>query len=102
MRAWLSLLGGLIIWAGHFLAAYAIASLADIARPEHRQPLLLLLVGLTVLCVLTAVALALRAWRAFDRTLPEGAFARRLSAAGAVIAAVAILWQTAPVYWSFL
>jgi hypothetical protein len=96
LRTWLSLLGGLLVWAGHFLAAYAIASIAEIARPEHRQPLTLLFMALTIACVLTASALALRSWR--DKR--EDVFVQRLSALGSAIAALAIVWQSIPVYWA--
>ena len=100
MKAWLFLLGGLIIWAGHFLAAYALASVAEIAHPDHRQPLMLLFAGLTIVGVVATIVLALRALRPGANTA-GGVFARRLSAAGSAIAAVAIIWQSAPIYWSF-
>ncbi|PVM83434.1 hypothetical protein [Caulobacter endophyticus] len=96
MKTWLSLLGGLAVWAGHFLAAYVIASIAEIADPQHRQPLMMVFVALTIACVLAASALALRSWR----TTRQGVFVRRLSAFGSAVAAVAIVWQSLPVYWA--
>lgn len=100
MRAWLTLLGGLMIWAGHFLTAYAIASLTDIARPEHQRPLTWLLAILTIASAGAAGFLAFRAWRASGRPGLGGAFIQRLSAMAALLAAIAIVWQTAPFFWS--
>ena len=101
MKAWLSLLGGLVLWAAHFLAAYAIASLADISPHEHQAPLTWLLAGVTLACVLAAVALAVRAWRASRRPGLGGVFVRRLSALASMLSAIAILWQSAPFLWRY-
>lgn len=99
MRAWLSLLGGLVLWAAHFLAAYAIASLADISPSRRQAPLNWLLAGLTLACVLAAAALAVRAWRASRRPDLGGVFVPRLSALASTLAAIAIVWQSAPFLW---
>lgn len=99
MNAWLSLLGGLLLWAAHFLAAYAIASLADISPYEHQAPLTWLLAGLTLACVLAAIALAVRAWCASRRPGLGGVFVPRLSVLASTLAAIAIVWQSAPFLW---
>ncbi|PVM89602.1 hypothetical protein [Caulobacter radicis] len=101
MRAWLTLLGGLVLWAAHFLAAYAIASLVDISSYEHQAPLTWLLASLTLACVLAAVALAARAWRATRRPDLGGAFVQRLSVLASMLSAIAIMWQSAPFLWRY-
>ncbi len=101
MNIWLSLLGGLLLWAAHFLAAYAIASLADISPYEHQAPLTRLFAGMTLACVLAAVALAVRAWRASRRPRLGGVFVPRLSALASTLAAIAIIWQSAPFLWRY-
>lgn len=101
MNTWLSLLGGLVLWAAHFLAAYAIASLADLSPPEHQTPLNWLLAGVTLACVLAAIALAVRAWRASRRPGLGGVFVHRLSALASTLAAIAIVWQSAPFLWRY-
>ncbi|PXA94760.1 hypothetical protein DMC25_00640 [Caulobacter sp. D4A] len=101
MNTWLSLLGGLALWAAHFLASYALASLADISPYEHQAPLTWLLAGLTLACVLAAVALGVRAWRATGRPGLGGAFVQRLSALASLLSAIAILWQSAPFLWRY-
>lgn len=101
MNTWFSLLGGLALWAAHFLVAYAIASLADISPSEHQAPLTWILEGLTLACVLAAVALAVRAWRAAGRPGLGGAFVQRVSALASMLSAVAILWQSAPFLWRY-
>lgn len=96
MRAWIHLLGGLIVWSIHFLGVYAIASLADIAPPEARKPYGPILAALALTCVAAAMALAVRAWRRAGVGEPIDQFRARLSAMGSAVAAVAIVWQSAP------
>ena len=101
MKAWLSLLGGLVLWAAHFLAAYAIASLADISPPERQPALVWLVAALTLVCILMAAALALRAWKASRRPGQGGAFIQRLSALASTLAVLAMAWQSTPFLWRY-
>lgn len=97
MRAWIALLGGLILWLLHFCLVYAIPSLDAIGaltpaalRTAHTLS--------TLACLVGTVALALWSWRLAERAAPERAFRERLSALGAALAGVAILWQAAPAW----
>ncbi|MDG2529043.1 hypothetical protein [Caulobacter endophyticus] len=101
MKAWLQLLGGLIVWAVHFAGVYLIASLADIAPPQARGPYGPVLVVLTLACVAVAVVLAIRAWRGTRDGEPVDRFRARLAALGSAVAAVAIVWQSAPALAGF-
>lgn len=95
MRAWIALLGGLILWLIHFCLVYAIPSLDAIGamRPSVLDALHTLS---TLVCFALAIALAIVSWRQTRRIAPESAFRERLSALGAALAGVAILWQAAP------
>lgn len=92
MRRWFLLLGAPSIWAAHFLAVYAAASVSalgdDAIRDAARIAISLLTIGALAACGF-ALALALRQSRS------EG-FWRTVAIAGAVFAIVAILWQTLP------
>lgn len=89
MRQWAILLGGLVVWAAHFFAAYLAASLfpgSDSAR---------WMTGAATLVALAADgAILLSALR-----LPGGeleAWIRRFGAIGAGLSFVAVLWQGLP------
>jgi hypothetical protein len=95
MKGWIALLGGLILWLVHFALVYAIPSLDAIGAmsPSALDALHTLS---TLVCLALAVALAIMSWRRVRRVAPESAFRERLSALGAAVAGVAILWQAAP------
>lgn len=96
MRRWLLLLGGPLIWAGHFGLIYAIASISIQASGETGMLARALVVGSTVVAVFAAIGVLLLAWRRQGEE-PFDRFFRAVSAAGAVLAAIAICWQTLPV-----
>lgn len=101
MRAWLELLGGLLIWAVHFLGLYGLASLADITPPATRGPYGPVTAIFTAACVLGAVVLAAWAWRKGRDGEPIIRFRARLATMGAALAAVAMVWQSVPAWWGF-
>lgn len=91
------MLGGLLLWAVHFIGVYVIASLADTvadaADPGWR------LAGLAFSAVLLAAAgaLGLLAARRLRREPDETArFRHWLALFAAVLATMAIAWQTLP------
>ena len=95
MRAWIALLGGLLLWLIHFCLVYAIPSLDAIGamKPAALDTLHTLS---TLACLALSIALAIASWRRVRLLAPESAFRERLSALGAALAGVAILWQAAP------
>ncbi len=99
MRAWVEMLGGLLVWAAHFVGVYALASLADVA-PGPENPAWRVGIGVfSLLCLLSSVALGLRAIRRLRRPAPDGSAKRlidEVAATGAGIAALSIAWQTLP------
>jgi hypothetical protein len=93
MRKWILLLSGLLIWAAHFFALYAVASLFPGTRLAHILAL-----------VLTAAALAAAGWLLWRmRRLAQQDGQDRLTdwmaalaATGNALALVAIAYQAAP------
>ena len=87
MRSWLVLLGGLLVWAVHFFALYAVGSIfltTDLARG--------LTIALTLACLLAITLIGRRAWlaRAGDA---ENDWIRIVGLWGVAIGGIAILWQ---------
>ena len=97
MRAWAWMMGGLIVWAIHFLGVYVIASVADVVAtaddPWWRAAGLVF----SGACLLASAILAILALRRLGGTRAEVvAFGDQLAALGAVVATVGIAWQALP------
>lgn len=95
MLRWLLLLGGPLIWGAHFLLVYAIASISEVAAGETTltaRALIGLSGGLAATGCLGVLFLGLRhrGGEAVD------AFWRTVSATGAALGFVGVLWQTLP------
>ena len=98
MRSWLFLLGGLLVWAAHFIGVYAIVSVADVVARAN-APAALTVAGLfTLVCALADGWLLRLAWRrarsAGDST---DRFVATLAGLGAGVSLIAVLWQGFPV-----
>lgn len=90
MRGWAYLLAGLILWAIHFFALYAIASVfltTNLARA--------LTLVVTLICLVAAAVLA-RRMRRQSPANASGSWTRSVALGGLGIAAVAIAWQGLP------
>ena len=91
MRAWAILLGGLAVWAAHFFALYAIASVLP-GRPEAH--------GLVLAVTIPAIAAdAMIVWKTLGagrRPDPLDDWIVRLGAFGAAISLVGVAWQAIP------
>ena len=87
MQSWLSLLAGLLIWAVHFFALYAVGSIfltTDVART--------LTIALTIACLTALGVVGVRAWRARPADTTSQ-WVRVVALWGVLIGAIAILWQ---------
>lgn len=92
MRSWLSLLGGLVIWAVHFLGSYLIAS----ALPGTTTARWLVLV-LTGLCLSAALVLLARARERLRCTTDElRGWMLVLTGSGYSLVIVAMVFQALP------
>lgn len=97
MRPWLYMLGGLIVWAVHFLGVYLIASIADVAARADVPPALWAVGGFTLACLAADALILAAAWRR-GRTQadPVNRFADLIAGLGAGISFVAVAWQGLP------
>ncbi len=95
MRAWAWMLGGLIAWTVHFFGVYTIASAADVYATADDVRWRMAGLAFSGLCLAAVLALAVAAWRRMRRE-GDGAMTDRLAGAGAVISAIAIVWQALP------
>lgn len=92
MREWAIMLGGLTVWALHFLAVYALASLADLSHPAQApawRAAGLVATGLSV-AALGLILLAARSSR------NASGLARTLGPAGCGLSLIAVIWQSLP------
>ncbi|MDP2258878.1 MAG: hypothetical protein Q8J89_04100 [Caulobacter sp.] len=99
MRRWIFTLGGLLLWAVHFVGVYAIASLADTVSTADAVGWRMAALAFSGLCLLAVLLHALLAVRRLASPSASGAadhFMGQVAAMGSVLALLAILWQTLP------
>ena len=87
MRSWLILLGGFLVWTGHFFGLYLIAEFAPAAT---------LVIALTILCIIADLWL-LRWLRGIPCSEAFAQWRRSVGMAGAVLSLLAVLWQGLPI-----
>lgn len=97
MPRWRLLLGGPLIWALHFGAIYAVTSVSYVAIGATNTIARIVVVALSALCLLGCLWVGIAAFR---RPQSEGLerLWRTVAISGAVLAAIAIVWQTLPVF----
>lgn len=93
MRAWIWMLGGLIVWTIHFFGVYTIASAADVYATADDFGWRMGGLGFSAVCLIASLVLLAVAVRRV-RAIP--ALADQLAALGAGTAAIAIIWQALP------
>jgi hypothetical protein len=96
---WLALIGGLLIWAVHFVGVYTIASLADVWWSAEELGARWIAVAFSLACLLATAVVALWVWRRPSRPLDLTGLSdweQGVGLTGAGVAAISILWQTAP------
>ena len=99
MARWAFTLGGLIVWAIHFLGLYAIASVADTISQADGTGWRMAGLAFSGACALAAIAFLVAAVRRLmpgGESTPAGRFMSELAALGAGLALLAILWQALP------
>lgn len=104
MRAWLYALGGLIVWAIHFVGVYVIASLGDTVSRADDLGWRMAGLAFSGLCALAALGLLTEAiWRQRLGGTPDptSRFMAQLAALGGGAAFIAIVWQALPTLIGF-
>lgn len=98
MGRWLLLLGGMIVWAIHFLGIYGIASVGDVVAEANAPAALWSIGALTLLCAGADVVIGATALRR-PLTPDDGLdrFVRTAGALGAGLSLVAVIWQGLPI-----
>ncbi|EQB00944.1 hypothetical protein [Sphingobium sp. HDIP04] len=90
MRGWTFLLAGLILWAVHFFALYAIASIFLTTLLARGLTLMV-----TLACLAVSGLLLARTLRS-DASATMEAWMRAVALCGTGLAAIAIIWQALP------
>lgn len=93
MKAWLWMLGGLLIWGAHFAGLYALASLADVVSRAEDPVFRLVGAGFSLACL---VALAVLGTAAARRVRREPSWSRQIAAGSALFGGVSVVWQSLP------
>lgn len=94
MWPWAHLLGGLSIWAIHFMGVYAIASVFALSGSAERAAAMGWIIAFSLACLLANGALAYRIMR--PGADPHGRWRRSLGLLGVAFSSLAILWQALP------
>ena len=93
MRAWIWMLGGLIVWTIHFFGVYTIASASDVYASADDFAWRMGGLAFSAICLIASLVLLAIAIRRVQAT---SALADQLAALGAGTAAIAIVWQALP------
>lgn len=94
MKTWAWMLGGLIVWAMHFLGVYLISSLADVVTTADDPRWRMAGLAFSGVCGLITAALLWAAARRLRRRTPL--FPDQMAALGAGVSLIAIVWQALP------
>jgi len=96
MTRWLRMIGGLLIWAAHFIGLYLMSSAADVwsssEAPGPRWMGLVFSLG----CLVALIAMAVWLGRGRRGGIGPEAWERRVGLTSALVAGIGVLWQTAP------
>lgn len=93
MRSWLLLLAGPLIWTAHFLAIYAVASIAALLEQTGEAwPRIAIAIATVVGIVVLLGALMLVG----RREGPLARFNRNIAIGGVILGLIAIVWQALP------
>lgn len=96
MRTWAWMLGGLLIWAGHFLGVYTLSSVADVVSRADDPAWRAIALGFSVACVAALGVLLVLAARRLRRPAAGSRLTDQLAALGAGLALIAVVWQALP------
>jgi hypothetical protein len=96
MQRWFYMLGGLLVWAVHFVGVYAIASIGDVVSDADAPTWRLIGLVFSVLCAAFAAGLLVHALRRADDGTDTVDLANTLARIGALLAFISVVWQTLP------
>ncbi len=96
MQRWFYMLGGLLVWAVHFVGVYAIASLGDVVARADDPTWRMIGLAFSVVCALVVAGLLIQALRRKDDGTDTIDFGNLIARVGAGLALVSIVWQSLP------
>ncbi len=96
MQRWFYMLGGLLVWAVHFVGVYAIASIGDVVARADDPIWRMIGLGFSGFCLLAVVVLLVQALRRKDDGTGSVDLANLLARVGGGLALVSIVWQSLP------
>lgn len=99
MGRWAFMLGGLIVWAVHFVGVYGIVSIGDVVDRADAPAWRLAALAFTGACLAALAAhliAAIRRMRTRDQGAASLRFMTEVAILGSALAAVAVLWQAIP------
>lgn len=88
--------GGLLIWAAHFVGVYLISSAADVWSSVDAPVSRMLALVFSLACLTAAGGLAFSIRRRTTDLSGAEAWEGRVGLTGALVAAIGVVWQTAP------
>ncbi|WP_439471479.1 hypothetical protein [Brevundimonas sp.] len=96
MKTWVWMLGGLIVWAIHFVGVYLISSVADVVATADDARWRMAALAFSGLCVLASALVLQRAVRRCSSAKGASMFKDQTAAFAAGVTIVAIVWQALP------
>lgn len=96
MQRWFYMLGGLLLWAVHFVGVYAIVSIGDVVARADDPTWRMIGLIFSGICVIAGVGLLIHALRRGRGGDDVSALANLLAATGAGLAIVAMVFQSLP------
>ena len=97
MARWLLMMGGLLIWAAHFLGVYVISSLGDVVATADAAAWRMAALGFSAVCVAAEAGfLLVVTGRARVATGELEPFITAVGVTGGLVGLVGIAWQALP------
>lgn len=90
------MLGGLLVWAVHFVGVYAIASIGDVVSAADAPTWRLISLAFSAVCAMLALGLLIQALRRADDGTDTIDLANTLARVGALVAMISVIWQSLP------
>lgn len=94
MKTWAWMLGGLTVWAVHFVGVYLVSSVADVVATADDAGWRMAALAFSGLCALIAAGLVWASVRRLNRRGPG--FPDQMAALGSGVSLIAIVWQALP------
>lgn len=96
MQRWLYMLGGLLVWAVHFVGVYVIASIGDVVSSADDPTWRLAGLAFSTVCAAVALGLLVQSLRRADDGTDTVDLGNTLARFGALLALISVIWQTLP------